>query len=429
MSASAESVDLARAFRRGFATTFAADLAGNVLAAVTVLVLIRGLPVATYAYTTLLLTLAQFAGSAAGGGIRLRYLREEAERFSRWGGTSSDPGGVFASSLVKSTVLLAVVGACALPIALATGVGTTAGGAPLLVLSATAFAAGFSAAELAIVHHQARRRFLAAGRIRLARSAALLAAAALAVLSSDDVLVVSAWLVGSMALVGVVAAVPLLRPALARGGRRLRLALGGEERWLSLYYLTSAGFAYVDLMVAGAVLGEEDVASLGASVRYLAVVMAAMPALGAVLRVRTAQVDVVDSPAAQRAMVVAWLRRAALPAAAVVGAAILLAPVLVPEVDGGRYPGSIAPLQILLLTAASAYVTAPAVNVLMSQRRYALLAGIFGAGLAVNLAGDVAVAPAYGITGIAVVSAACYVAVDAVATALSLRTTTRRSAA
>jgi O-antigen/teichoic acid export membrane protein len=429
VSASAESVDLARAFRRGFATTFAADVAGNVLAAVTVLVLIRGLPVSTYAYTTLLLTFAQFAGSAAGGGVRLRYLREEAERFSRWGGTAPDPGGAFASSLVKSTVLVAVVGACALPVAVATGIGTTAGGAPLLVLSAAAFAAGFSAAELAIVHHQARRRFLAAGRVRLVRSAALLAAAALAVLSSDDVVVVSAWLVGSMALVGVVTAVPLLRPALARGGRRLRLALGGEERWLSLYYLTSAGFAYVDVMVAGALLGEEDVASLGASVRYLAVVMAAMPALGAVLRVRTAQVDVVDSPTAQRAMVVAWLRRAVLPTAAVVGAAILLAPVLVPEVDGGRYPGSIAPLQILLLTAASAYVTAPAVNVLMSQRRYALLAGIFGAGLAVNLAGDVAVAPEYGITGIAVVSAACYVAVDAVATALSLRTSTERSAA
>jgi O-antigen/teichoic acid export membrane protein len=426
MSASAESVDLARTFRRGFATTFAVDLAGNALAAVTVLVLIRGLPVATYASATLLLTLAQFAGSAAGGGVRLRYLREEAERFSR-AGTAVAPDGAFASSLVKSTLLIAAVGACALPLALLTDLGATAGGAPLLVVSATAFAAGFSAAELTIVHHQARRRFLAAGRVRLARSAALLGAAALAVLSSDDVLVVSAWLVASMALAGLVSAGPHLRTALAGGPRRLRLSLGGEERWLSLYYLTSAGFAYVDVMVAGALLGEEDVATLGAAVRYLAVVMAAMPALGAVLRVRTAQVDVVGSPAAQRAMVVTWLRRAALPTAAAVAAAVLLAPVLVPAVDGGRYPGSIAPLQILLLTAASAYVTAPAVNVLMSQRRYAVLAGIFAAGLAVNLAGDVVVAPVHGITGIAVVSAACYVAVDAVATLLSLRTTTERS--
>jgi O-antigen/teichoic acid export membrane protein len=94
--------------------------------------------------------------------------------------------------------------------------------------------------------------------------------------------------------------------------------------------------------------------------------------------------------------------------------------VLIPAIDGGRYPGSIAALQVFLVAALSAYLTAPATNMLLAQRRYTALASIFGTGLVFNLIGDIAVAQRFGVIGIAIVSTSVYVAIDAAVVIASL---------
>jgi O-antigen/teichoic acid export membrane protein len=91
---------------------------------------------------------------------------------------------------------------------------------------------------------------------------------------------------------------------------------------------------------------------------------------------------------------------------------LVLGPVVIPQVDGGEYPDSVPVLQIFLATALGAYLTAPSVSILMAQRRYGFLAGVYIAGLLVNLVGDVAVAPRFGVVGMALVSSAVYVAID-----------------
>jgi O-antigen/teichoic acid export membrane protein len=420
MSVPVDSVELARVFRRGFAATFALDLVTSALGAATVIVLIRGLSVSTYAYTTLFLTFAQFAGAAASGGVRTRYLREEAERVSRAGGAA--PKGAFVESLAKGTLLIVIVGVCAAPAAQAIGFGSKFGGGATLILYATAFATGFSAVELAVAHYQARRRFFTAGALRVLRATALLGAAFAITRAHEGVLGISLWFIGSMAALGVMSAGPIARRSLMAFVGFLRVSrFRGEEMWLSFYYVSAGGFAYVDVMVAGALLRKHQVATLGASLRYLAIVLAAIPALGAVLRVRTSQTDLIDSPANQRAMVLRWIRRAALPMALLIGGAILLAPAVIPEIDRGRYPGSIEALQIFLVTAFSAYLTAPVANVLMAQRRYAVLASVYAVGLLLNLAGDIAVARPFGVVGIAIVSTAVYVGIDLAMLVLSLR--------
>ena len=422
MSTPADTADLARSFRRGFAATYAVDLVTKALGAAIVVVLIRGLSVESYAYTTLFLTLAQFAGSAAGGGVRTRYLRDEAERLSR--GDSAGGEGAFVSALVKGTLLIVVIGAAALPIMWAAGIGAEFTRAVNLVAYAIAFAAGFSACELATARYQAKRRFLAAGVVSVVRATALLAAAFIVVATAQSVVVLSLVLVASMLLAGAITAGPV-----ALGGAAVLPRswpwFDREEVLLSLYYVAAAGFAYVDVMVAGALLSNHQVATLGASLRYLAIVQSPIPALAAVLRVRTSQVDLVDSLANQRAMVLTWLRRTSLPAVIVVGATVLVAPLLIPQLDGGKYPGSIAVLQIFLVTALSAYLTAPSVSILMAQRRYVVLVAIYAAGLVLNFAGDVAVARRFGLVGIAVVSSAVYVALDIALTALALRYTSK----
>jgi O-antigen/teichoic acid export membrane protein len=423
MSVSVGSAELSRSFRRGFATTFALDLVAKAIAATTVVVLIRGLSVSSYAYVTLFLTIAQFAGSAAGGGVRTRYLREEAERLSRGG--RADREEAFFGSLLKGTVLIVAIGACAVPLVWSLGVGSEFG-ATGLVAYATLFAAGFSAAELAIARYQARRRFAAAGAVSVTRAAALLAASVMILVTSEKVAVISVWLVGSAAVVAVVAVGSVALRSGSGPSRHLSWSsFNREETWLSLYYVAAAGFAYVDVLVAAALLSQYEVATLGASLRYLAIIESPIPALGAVLRVRTSQMDLIDSPASQRAMVVTWLKRTALPAAGLMCVVLVLAPLVIPQIDGGKYPDSVPVLQIFLATALGAYLAAPSVSILMAQRRYGFLAAVYLVGLLVNLVGDVAVAPRFGVIGIALVSSAVYVAIDVMLTTKALKETRR----
>ncbi len=419
-----ESARLTRLFRRGFATTFALDLITSAIGAAGVVVLIRGLSVSSYAYTTLFLTFAQFAGSAASGGVRTRYLREEAERVSRLGQEPPESG--FLDSLLKGSLLILVLGLCAAPVAGTVGLSSDFGGGITLIFTATAFALGYAALELAVAHYQARRRFLRAGILRVFRATVLLAASLAITLLSESVLSISVWFVASMTAVGLVAIAPIARRSLTRAAGFLRRTrFTSEELWLSWYYVFSAGFAYVDVVVAGSLLSKHAVATLGASLRYLAIVLAAVPALGAVLRVRTSQADLVDSLDNQRDMVLIWLRRATLPAGFLTGIAIVIAPYLIPVVDGGRYPKSIVTFQIFLIIAMTAYLTAPVANILMAQRRYAVLAWIYSVGLLVNLIGDIAVARRFGVVGIAVVSTSVYIAIDAAMLVMSLRHTAR----
>jgi O-antigen/teichoic acid export membrane protein len=421
MSIHDSTVELNRSFRRGFTLTFTADVLTRFLSAVTVVVLIRGLTVSAYAYTTLFLTLAQFAGAAAGGGVRTRYLREEAESVSR--GRADNHDRLFLISLVKATLLTAAVAVCVLPVMGTLHLGSRFGASPGLVLYAAALAAAYGATELAIAHHQARRRFAVAGMLNLIRAGAMLIAAVLITLTHQSVRLLSACFVASMVLVGLATAAPIARNALGRGVLRPRaLRFNREETWLSLYFLAAAGFAYVDVLVASALLDQKQVATLGASLRYLAVALAAAPSLAAILRVRTAQADMIDSPDAQRVMILRWMRAAAVPVAASTALMAALALWFIPIIDAGRYPGSIPAFQIFLITVASGYLSAPAASVLMAQRRYPALARIFFAGLFVNLIGDVLVAPRFGVIGIAVVSSSVYVALDLTMTVDALRT-------
>jgi O-antigen/teichoic acid export membrane protein len=395
---------------------------------VTLVVLVRGLPVAGFAQYALLLALVGVAAGAAGGGVRMRYIRLTAERDSRGLEASGRPS--FAGALLTTAGLMLGLTVVALAGGqLAAAAGSSAYGA-VLVLSAGVFAVGSAASELAIAHFQALRRFVLAGSLGVLRSATLLVVAVVVVATPlhESASAMLPAFAGAMVAFGLALCAPMLYADLReRRLRGQRLWLGSEERWLTGYYMAAAGFAYVDLLVAGALLDEEQIATLGAGLRYLSLVLGAMPALGAILRVRTSQMDILDSAARQREMLLGWLRRTWPAGVVALVAALALTPLVVPLIDGGRYPGSVIALQIFLTTALAAYLTAPAVSIVIAQLRAAWLARAFALGLLVNLVGDVLVARPFGVVGIAAVSSAMYVALD-VATVISAVRGTRPTA-
>jgi O-antigen/teichoic acid export membrane protein len=415
--------DLNRVFRRGFVDTFLLDVAARVLSAVSVVVLIRGLDVTPYAFVTLFLIFAQFLASAAGGGVRLRYLRREAERVSR---AETQTAVSLRAALVSSSGLVVAVAFAFFPLVYFFVEVPTAATPLGLVLYSAAFAVGSSAIELAMAHYQARKQFRLAGFIGVLRAATILAVSVIVVVAdAEGHADLSLWFVGGMLLLGALAVSSILRkePRPAESQSADRPVLTREERRLTVYFLAAAGFAYVDVIVAGMFLDAKGIATLGATLRYLSVALAAIPAIGAVLRVRVSQVDVLDSAENQRHLVLSWLRRTALPGALVLAISDALTPLVIPLIDGGRYPGSIIAFQIFLPSAISAYMTEPGPNVLMAQDRNAALAWLFTLALAVNFVGDVLVAPYWGVTAIAIVSSSCFIGVRIAVTFFALRHT------
>jgi O-antigen/teichoic acid export membrane protein len=391
------------AFRRFFVSTLGLDVVARGLSALSLVLFVRSLSTPAFAYVVLLQSVAQFVGSPVTGGIRTRYMREEAERVSRG---IRDPSS-FLHPVALEGALMGALAIAALAIADVFGIGDSPSQRAAFVGSAAAMGLGYAWIELVMQHHQAQLAFFRAGMIGVTRGAALMIVGVMswAALVSDPE-AVGAWLAGLMLAAGVAGVVPvLLRSWGSRSGVEGRFGFGRESAWLTVFYVISGGYAYISVFLVAGLLSEQDLASFGAASRYLAVVTGPLPALIAVLRVRAAQSDMIDSPALQADMLVRWARRTALPALGFVILFAALAPVFIPLLDDGKYPDSITIFQIMLIGAAFSYVTMPAVNLLITQRRYRALAVLYAAGFAMTCVLSVPAGLVFGVVGIAVAGA------------------------
>jgi len=390
-------------FKRGFVSTFGLNVTARGLSAIAVVLLVRGLEVEDFAYVVLLLTVGSFAGSFAAGGIRMRYVREEAERISR----GLDEPSPFLTALAGTAAQIAAAAALTLAGATILGAGGSAADRLTFVGLAALFTLGHAGTELGMYHYQAHLAFMKAGLFGVLRGAATCVAAIAAtvgLMSSGPVVML--WIALGTLAVGVAVCAPVAwatRRVRYRGEGRY--AFGAESNWLTLYFIASAGFAYGSMFMVATLLDDSAVASFGAAERYVSIVLGPVAALMTVLRVRTSQQDVVDSRSTQIGMQMRWMKRASLPTAAVVGAMAALAPLLIPLIDDGRYPLSVTIFQLLMIDAFFVYVTMPAPNLLMAQKRYRLLAVLYSVFLVAQVATTVIVGTVWGVIGIAVVAA------------------------
>jgi O-antigen/teichoic acid export membrane protein len=397
-------------FRLGAVATLGTDTLGRGLGLFATVLFIRFLDVPGYAYIVLFLAVGQFVGSSATGGIAMKYLRTEAECVSR--GVDSELS--FPSALLGGTLViagLAVLGLASAAV-LASVSGRGGWGAAAFIGLCALFAVAQGAVSLAMFERQAHLAFISAGAINIARSVVLVLSALCVGLGLwHSALTTAAAMTLSTSAVALCAC---WRPTLAAGAadfRATRFGFGAESAWLTVFYVASAGFATVDVFIVAALLGHRDVAAFGAAQRYYAFALGAAPALTAVLRVRTAQRDMIDSVAPQARMLRSWVRKTGIPVVLLMAALAALAPLAIPVADGGKYPTSIPVLQLLLVGVCAYYVLMPAPSLLMAQKRYRALAlAVFGAFVGNALGDYVAVAGlGLGIVAIAAVASAASV--------------------
>jgi O-antigen/teichoic acid export membrane protein len=387
-------------FKRGFLSTFVLDVAARGLSAVTLILLLRALSVSNFAFIVLLLNVGQFLGSAATGGVRLRYTRQEAERVSR----GDEEPSAFHATLLSGSGLILAAGILGIAGASALGVGKDADERLAFVAIATTYTLGSAGIEMAVFHYQAQLAFTRAGLLQVARSAVqvLVAVAATAGLLESGA-AIGLWFAIGVGLVALVVAAPLaLATRGARRGLEGRFGFGRETAALTLYSMASAGWAYLDLFLVAALLDDAAVAAYGAALRYVSIVLGPVPAMVSVLRVRTAQSDMIDSDEAQIAMMRRWARQTAPPVLAILAIAAIAAIWVIPLIDGGRYPDSVPIFQVLLATAFAQLITLPNSSLLIAQERYTSLAWVNTAAVGLNVVAATIAAELFGVVGIAV---------------------------
>lgn len=392
-------------FRLGAVATLATDTLGRGLGLVATVLFIRFLDVPSYAYIVLFLAVGQFVGSSATGGIAMKYLRTEAECVSR--GVESELS--FSSALLGGTLViagLAVVGLGSIAV-LASISGRDGWSYASFIGLCALFAIGQGAISLAVFERQAHLAFASAGAINIARSVVLVLIALCVALGlwRSAPATAAAMTLSTLA----VALYACWRPTVAArvaDFRESRLGFGAESTWLTIFYVASAGFATIDVFIVAALLHHRDLAAFGAAQRYYAFALGAAPALTAVLRVRTAQRDMIDSVTSQATMLRSWFRRTAVPIVIAMAALAALAPSTIPIADGGKYPTSIPTLQLLLIGVCAYYVLMPAPSLLMAQKRYRALALAVLAAFVGNALGDYVAVVGFGlgIVGIAAVA-------------------------
>lgn len=369
------------------------------MSALTLVLFLRALDVEDFAFIVLLFNIGRFLGSAATGGIRLRYTRLEAERVSR----GHEAPSAFYSTLLSGNGLVLAAGVLGLAGATALGIGDDIRERLVFVALGTVFTLGSASVELATFHHQAQLSFLRAGLIQVARSTVQLAVAVLATVGLlESGTAVALYLAVTTCLVAaVVAGPPAISTWGSTHGREGRYGFGRESAALTLYSLASAGWAYIDLFLVAALLSDVDVAAYGVALRYMSIVIGPVPAMVSVLRVRTAQRDIIDSDEAQIAMMKRWARQAGPPTAAILTLAAVAAIWVIPWLDGGRYPDSVPIFQVLMVVAFAQLVTLPNSSLLITQERYTTLAWVNAVAITVNVVVAVAAAELFGVIGIA----------------------------
>lgn len=393
------------------------------MSALTLILLLRTLAVGDFAFIVLLLNVGSFLGSAATGGVRLRYTRLEAERVSR----GHEEPSAFHATLRSGSLLILAAGVLGLLGASILGVGSTEERLAFVAIG-IAFTLGSAAIELAAFHYQAQLAFTKAGLIQVVRGVVLLAVAGLAtagLLESGEA--IGIYFSIAVCLVGLVAAGPLaLATRSAAHGVEGRFGFGRETAALTLYSMASSGWAYLDLFLVAALLNDVAVAAYGAALRYVSIVMGPVPAMVSVMRVRTAQSDMIDSDEAQIAMMKRWAKQTAPPALAILGAAAIAAIWLIPLIDDGRYPDSVPIFQVLLITAFAQFVTLPNSSLLIAQERYTSLAWVNTAAVGLNVIVATIAAELFGVVGIAVAGALVAIGQVSVVTYLAANPEKRR---
>lgn len=380
---------------RPFIQVLAFDVLAKLALAAVTIALIRFMPVGEYALLTLAVSAAGLAAQVISAGINRIYIIGY-DRYALAG-------------KLEALLAMQVFGVAAVALVAAPLAGAFNG----LYPAATALACAMAISEFSKTYYQRELRFAPYSGIEVGRTTAQgIAVAGLLFLYGDTLSAKAVvWAQSAALAIAFGAALsPVLRwrrlADVSSVRELLRDISSGPYVLLFAYFSVIAIFSQVDVMIVRWLGDDQVLASYGAALRYYGLLSLALGAAHAVLLPAIQQARSpreIDRLYAQHFRLVL----AFAPVVALVGAA---AGWVMPWVDQGRYPESVAAFRVLALSAVVSFAFSPHVNMLLKLERFRFLVVLVTLALGVNVAMLLLLVPRYGAVGASVavlIAAAC----------------------
>ena len=368
------------------AKVFSADFANKVMTGLLGLVLIRYLQPAEFAYFALGLSAAYLSNQIIGGGFNRIYILVIYELNVK----SNRTAFLILQILVALTINLLFLPMFGLP--------------PKVILAALFLSLVLCGVEFIKTIYQSELQFSKFSLVEFTRTF-LFASVTLALILTLST-PVEAWMVlGAQAVTAAGVSVwPLLslisRPGTKDWRHAIQLArsiLAGRYILLFIYFCLIGLHSQTELVMLRYIGGVETVASFGAAFRYYAILAVALNSLHTVLAPLIQEVKSQD----EYSRLIREYRKWALMPIAVVVVAMVAATWIIPLIDNGKYPASIAVFRVLACAAVISLLFSPFVHVLIRLERFGFLVKLVGVAWAFGIGLNAVLIPLYGPLGAA----------------------------
>lgn len=175
-------------------------------------------------------------------------------------------------------------------------------------------------------------------------------------------------------------------------GKRLLV----ESGWLLIYCIILALFNQADVLLLSNYASDAEIANYGVAQKYQALALSVLPSLLALMRVKTAKNEYVQSPQKRKEFTIKWIRTTTPGIIFLVVIGALLSKLIFPLINGHQYDNAIPLFQIMLIGVGISYVFSPNVPVIMAAKRFPLLCSLCVVSLLITFLGNYFFIPRWG---------------------------------
>lgn len=169
-----------------------------------------------------------------------------------------------------------------------------------------------------------------------------------------------------------------------------------ESAWLLFYCFLLAFLGQADIILLSFFASDTEIANYGVAQKYQSLALSLLPALLALMRVKTAKRDFSYDPIKRRDFTRKWIKSTSPCAIVVILIGIFLSQYIMPLLNGTQYNAAIPLFQIMLIGVGISYVFSPNVPILMAAKRFSSLCVLCFIALLITVVGNYLLIPSLG---------------------------------
>lgn len=169
-----------------------------------------------------------------------------------------------------------------------------------------------------------------------------------------------------------------------------------ESAWLLFYCFMLAFLGQSDIILLSRLAPDMEIANYGVAQKYQALTLSMLPALLALMRVKTAKRDFSNDLVKRQEFTRKWIKSTTPYVVVLILSGAFLSRYVLPLLNGSQYDAAIPLFQIMLIGVGISYVFSPNVPVLMAAKRFPVLCVLCFISLLITFVGNYLLIPSLG---------------------------------